>query len=101
LEELGILIEAPIRIYVDNRSAIRLAHNPEYHARTKHIRVHYHYVRDAVADGIIEPVFVPTEAMAADGLTKPLERNKHQRFVQLLGMEDLGKSNDDSPRKEA
>ncbi len=38
----------PIVIYCDNISSILLANNPVYHARTKHIEVHYHFIREKV-----------------------------------------------------
>jgi len=37
-----------VRIFCDNLSSIRLAKNPIFHARTKHIEVHYHYIRENV-----------------------------------------------------
>ncbi len=38
----------PIGIYYDNINSILLANNPVYHARTKHIEVHYHFIREKV-----------------------------------------------------
>ena len=35
-------------IYCDKISNIMLANNPVYHARTKHIEVHYHFVREKI-----------------------------------------------------
>lgn len=35
-----------VPIYVDNQSAIKLTSSPEYHKKTKHIEVRYHFVRD-------------------------------------------------------
>ncbi|XP_073057014.1 secreted RxLR effector protein 161-like [Primulina eburnea] len=37
-----------IPLYCDNQSAIRLAENPIFHARTKHVEVHYHFIREKV-----------------------------------------------------
>ena len=51
LNELGEQQEAPTMIHVDNTSAIALARNPECHARTKHIKLHFHYIRQALQDG--------------------------------------------------
>ncbi len=45
LSYLGQSMDAPIVIYCDNISSILLANNPVYHARTKHIEVHYHFIR--------------------------------------------------------
>ncbi|KAI7758828.1 hypothetical protein LZL87_014417 [Fusarium oxysporum] len=87
LEELGEPLTKPIKIFTDNKSAARIAHNAEFHNRTKHIRIHHHFVRDAISDGLIEVVRVPSAENAADGLTKPLTKAKHQEFIEMLGME--------------
>jgi hypothetical protein len=45
LLDLGQLVDAHVVIYCDNISSILLANNPVYHVRTKHIEVHYHFIR--------------------------------------------------------
>jgi hypothetical protein len=50
LSDLGLLVDAPIVIYCDNITSILLANNPLYHARTKHIEVHYHVIREKVLE---------------------------------------------------
>jgi hypothetical protein len=45
LSDLGQLVNVHDIIYYDNISSILLANNPIYHARTKHIEVHYHFIR--------------------------------------------------------
>ena len=40
-----------VKIYEDNQSSIALAKNPEFHKRTKHIDIRYHFVREKVTDG--------------------------------------------------
>ena len=64
--------DGPVVIYCDNMSSIHLANNPIYHARTKHIEVHYHYVREKVLLGLIDLVYVSTEDQVADIFTKAL-----------------------------
>ena len=44
LEDLGVQVDQQVVIHCDNLSSIQLARNPVFHARTKHIEVHYHYV---------------------------------------------------------
>jgi hypothetical protein len=73
-------------INADNKSAIAIALNPEYYARTKHIDIQYYYVREKTSDGTISFNYVPTVEIAADGLTKTLERVKFERWVALLGL---------------
>ena len=44
--------EHAVRIYSDNQGALRLTGNPEFHARSKHIDVQYHYVRKLKEAGV-------------------------------------------------
>ena len=46
LLDLGKSVDDFVVIYCDNISSILLANNPVYHARTKHIEVHYHFIRE-------------------------------------------------------
>jgi hypothetical protein len=86
LKEVGMEQELATVIYADNKSAIALAENPTYHARSKHIDIQYHFVREKVANSTIRLQYIPTGQMAADGLTKPLERVKFERYCCLLGL---------------
>ncbi|KAI0524414.1 hypothetical protein KFK09_003782 [Dendrobium nobile] len=54
LQELGNEQKAPTTLYCDNTSAISLAHNPVYHARTKHIEVDYHFIQNCIKDKTIQ-----------------------------------------------
>jgi hypothetical protein len=47
LSDLGQLVDVPIVIYCDNISSILFANNLIYHARIKHIEVHYHFIRQS------------------------------------------------------
>jgi hypothetical protein len=51
LADLGEYIHGAAIIWCDNMSSIQLAENPVFHARAKHIEVHYHFVREKVIDG--------------------------------------------------
>lgn len=71
-------------IYGDNQGAIALAKNPRFHARTKHIDIQTHYIRDSIATKQVALEYVPTENQIADGLTKPLPRDAFQAFRKAL-----------------
>jgi len=60
LKEIGYDVSNQNTIYCDNQSAITLAHNPEHHARTKHIDIQYHFVRNCVEDGMTRLEYSPT-----------------------------------------
>ena len=74
------------KVYGDNQSCLALSENPELHQRTKHIDIKHHFIRDHIASGRVVPKYVPTNHMVADGLTKSLNKNKHENFVKMLNM---------------
>jgi hypothetical protein len=82
------LYRSPVtNIMADNQSAIALSRNPEFHKRTKHFNVKFHYQRAVLTAGEINLQYVPTEKEAADGLTKPLGPTAFGKFCSLLGIE--------------
>ena len=83
IEYLGPDI-VPIVVNGDNQGSLSLAENPQYHQKTKHIDIQYHYVRQEVKAGHVILNYLPTELMPADGLTKPLTKEKHMNFLSLL-----------------
>ncbi|UYV64139.1 hypothetical protein LAZ67_2006688, partial [Cordylochernes scorpioides] len=74
LDEMGFgeLLNGPTVLKTDNQGAQRLARNPVYHARTKHIDIKWHYIRSICSDGLVEVVHTPTQENVADILTKGL-----------------------------
>eukprot|EP00955_Chlamydomonas_euryale_P067735 359928-Chlamydomonas_euryale.AAC.5 len=63
---------AAVEIRIDNQSAMALLNDPILHARSKHIDIHYHFVRDRVARGELAFVYIPTADMVTDTFTKAL-----------------------------
>lgn len=61
-------------------SAASLASNPIFHARTKHIEIDYHFIRDLVASCFLKIMFVPSHLQVADLFTKGL---MHSTFSTL------------------
>lgn len=86
LGELELNIFKDIVLYGDNMGAQYLANNPVFHARTKHIDIKHHFVRDSVRDKIFLLKHVPTENMLADVLTKSLVKIKHNNCLFGLGL---------------
>jgi hypothetical protein len=86
LSDLGQLVDAPIVIYCDNISSILLANNPVYHARTKHIEVHYHFIRKKVLAKEIDIIHVSTKVQIVDIFTKALGIDKVRKFRKMLGV---------------
>ncbi|KAF1318426.1 Integrase catalytic core protein, partial [Globisporangium splendens] len=61
-----------VTVYEDNQDSIALAKNPEFHKRTKHIDIRYHFVREKVEDGQVVLEYCPTQEMLVDIMTKPI-----------------------------
>jgi hypothetical protein len=74
LEDLGMANPSSITIFYDNESCIKLASDPVFHSKTKHIRTHYHFTREKVAEGEISVQYISSLDQTADLFTKPLIR---------------------------
>jgi hypothetical protein len=70
LTELGVPIDGPIVVGIDNQAAIALAQNPVSHQRTKHIDIRYFFLREHIEAGTIKLQYVNTKDNVADLLTK-------------------------------
>lgn len=86
LAELSPIEMTPPIFFMDNQSAIRLVKNPEFHKRTKHIDVRYHFIREKFEDGVFDLKYIETNKQLADVMTKALPRIKHQYFCGSLGV---------------
>ena len=86
LGEITRLLSMPMTLNCDNQSAITLTKDGQFHARTKHIDLRFHFICEAVADGTITMAYFPTQAMVADILMKPLIRRKMEEHTGLLGL---------------
>lgn len=84
LNEIGYPQKKPTTIFCDNQAAISLSRNPEFHSRSKHVDIHYQFIRLQVELGTIQLKFISSAEMAADGLTKPLSRQKHEAFIEFM-----------------
>ncbi len=73
-------MDAFVVIYCDNINSILLVNNPVYHARTKHIEVHYHFIREKIIAKEIDFIHVSIENQVADIFTKALGTNKLRMF---------------------
>jgi hypothetical protein len=89
LAEITRPLTEPTMLLCDNQSAIALTQSTQFHARTKHIDIRYHFIREAVSGGVIELEYCPTNDMVADALTKPLARAKLGRFTEMLGLRSV------------
>ena len=86
LTEIFKSVDTPTTLFSDSKSAIALAHDGHYHARTKHIDIRYHFIWYIIEAGTIKLVYCPTNDMTADTLTKALPSVKAKHFATALGL---------------
>ena len=76
-----------IKVFVDNNGATSLANNPLSSARTKHIDVCFHFIRELTRSKTISVLYVPAKEQRADILTKALTGaifKEHKDFLMNL-----------------
>ena len=88
LKELNVpgIPQDAIKLHIDNNAAMKLTKNPEFHARTKHIELRHHFLREQVLEGNIEMIRVDTKDNLADIFTKALPRATHERMMILSNL---------------
>jgi histone deacetylase 1/2 len=86
LTELGVQHPSMARLWCDNLGATYLSANPVFHARTKHIEIDFHFVREMVAQRLLDIRFVSTGDQVADGFTKALPRVELREFRDNLNL---------------
>jgi transposase InsO family protein len=84
--EVGFKIDGPTILYCDNQGAIELAQNASFHARSKHINIRYHFIRDGVGKGYVQLSYIETAENLADIFTKALSRTRHAYLLDALGL---------------
>ena len=82
----GVMIEQ-VPLYIDNNSALALTKNPVFHAKTKHLSLRYHWIREVVNETKdITTHRVSTKDNIADMGTKFLPRDTHEYLLQKMHM---------------
>jgi hypothetical protein len=79
-------LRAPPCLWCDNLGATYLSANPIFHARTKHIEIDFHFVRERVASKEIEIKFISSKDQVADGFTKALPVKSFEEFKHNLNL---------------
>lgn len=86
LGDMGAVQEKPIVLLCDNQSCMAIARSLVFYARTKHIEVQYHFVRELILDGEVDMEYCPTVDNCADIFTKALGSKTLERHLHQLGI---------------
>jgi hypothetical protein len=89
MKKIGLKCPSMARLWCDNIGAKYLSANPVFHARTKHIEVDYHFVRERVASNLLQIDYIPTGDQVAAGFTKALTVMQLEKFKTNLNISRL------------
>lgn len=89
LKFLKMPYETPITLHCNNLSAIQLTSKSIFHARTKHIEIHHHWIRELVKAKKVLIDYVPTKQMVAYILTKTLNKQTFKTLRNMIGLKKV------------
>jgi hypothetical protein len=88
-QELAIP-STPILILADSNTALDIANDDAVnHRKAKHIDIKYHTIRHYIQEDKVVVNHIPGTENIADLFTKPLGPQKHQQFVDYMGMRNF------------
>ena len=91
IKQLNINNKEKFHLFTDSLSAIELANNPEHHAKTKHIDIQYHFVREHVTNNTIQLSHISTKEQLADILTKTLSGPTFKNLVSQMNLQPINR----------
>ena len=80
MEDLYLKVDYTVPLHCDNQSAVPLAENLVFHARTKNVEVHYHFIIEKVLKEEIEIHWIKMDDQMEDLFTKGLSTGKCKNF---------------------
>jgi hypothetical protein len=86
IKQLNIGNKEKFHLFTDSLLAINLANNPEYYAKTKHIDIQYHFIREHVTNNTIQLSYINTKEQLADMLTKALSGPTFKYLVKQMNL---------------
>ena len=89
LEDLGEAQAEATLLLCDNMSAISMTRNPVFHQKTRHINRRFHFIREALQEGVIDVKFCRSEDQLADIFTKALPKERFNQLRLNLGVKSV------------
>ena len=86
MSNIGKVQEGATIIHCDSNFAIAISKNSIFHRKTKHIKVKYHFAREAQNNCEVKLAEIDGEDQLADIFTKPLSKGIFEKLIGLQGM---------------
>nr|GEU47857.1 putative reverse transcriptase, RNA-dependent DNA polymerase [Tanacetum cinerariifolium] len=77
------------KIYIDNKSTIRIVKNLVFYSKTKHLEIRHHFIRDSYEKKLIQVIKIYTDHNIADLLTKAFDVGRFNILVASIGLLNL------------
>jgi hypothetical protein len=95
LESIGLQVELPMILEVDNKGVFDLANNWSVGGRTRHTTVRTNFLRELKEEGLLKVVWIPTERNSSDLFTKNLqgplfEKHAGEYVSELFSIDSQG-----------
>ena len=84
---LGVQVETPVEVFVDNVGAIFMSENASSSSRTRHMDTRWFYVNDLQSDKIVLIKFVRSEDNVADVATKNVSGETQDAHLERITAE--------------
>jgi hypothetical protein len=97
LESIGLKVQLPMVLEVDNKGVVDLANNWSVGGRTRHISVHVNFLQELKEQGLLHVVWIPTDENSANLFTRNLPGplfEKHANVFTGNGSDDLSNPSD-------
>ena len=86
---IGVKVELPIIVRMDNIGAIFMSENISTSNRTKHVDCRVRFVNQFIEDGFLKIIFVKSEENKSDPLTKNVTGETYERHKEdYVGKKD-------------
>lgn len=89
LRGMGILLELPAPIYIDNEGVVKALQNVTHESAAKHIDTRMFWLKDEIARGVFEPLHILSGDNLADVLTKPMSDKQFWRLMDDITGKEL------------
>ena len=86
LMEVDIETPTPAKLWCNNQVVLRIASNPMFHERIKHIEIDCHFVREKIQLCLISTRYVKSGEQLGDNFTKTLSGEQVSYLYNKLGV---------------